>query len=98
MPIDTEILLCDCSAGFDDTRRFAQLDELTLTYDVVERQGEGKPRVLRRHVASLRDARAHACATRPNGIRCPFGLDTPARPHAEDDDDASGRTARVSET
>lgn len=68
MPLDTEILLCDCSAGFDDTRRFARLDELTLTYDIVERQGEGEPRVLRRHVASLRAARAHACAPRPDGV------------------------------
>ena len=73
MPLDTEILLCDCTAGFDDTRRFARLDELTLTYDVVERAGDGDPRVLRRHVASLREARAHACASRPGGVACPSG-------------------------
>lgn len=72
MPIDTDILLCDCSAGYDDTRRFARLDELTLTYDVVERRGDGEPRVLRRHVASLREARAQACATGPDGVVCPL--------------------------
>ena len=72
MPLDTEILLCDCSAGFDDTRRFARLDELTLTYDVVEREGDGEPRVLRRHVASLREARAKARSSRSENVRCPF--------------------------
>lgn len=91
MPIDTEILLCDCSAGFDDTRRFARLDELTLTYDVVEREGDGEPRVLRRHVASLREARARACATRTDDVSCPFGLATTETARRQADDQDAGR-------
>ncbi len=68
MPLQTEILLCDCKAGFDDTRRFAVLDERTLTYDVVERQPGGRPQVLHRHVPSLRDARARGCALAPCAV------------------------------
>ncbi len=68
MPLENEILLCDCAAGFDDTRRFAVLDELTLTYAVVERQSQGEARVLHTRLASLREARAHACV---DGDRCP---------------------------
>lgn len=70
MPLEPEILLCDCLAGFDDTCRFAVLDELTLTYSVVERQGGERSRVLRRHAASLREARYVACAGR--GAACPY--------------------------
>jgi transcription elongation GreA/GreB family factor len=73
MPVDSEILICDCTAGFDDTRRFAVLDELTLTYDIVERTAGGEPRLVHRHLASLRQARAHACATSPHGGACPYG-------------------------
>jgi hypothetical protein len=60
MPLRTEIPLCDCLSV--DGRRFAILDELTLTYDVVERERNGRTRVLRRHVATLREARAYTCA------------------------------------
>ena len=100
MPIDTEILLCDGSAGFDDTRRFARLDELTLTYDVVEREGDGEPRVLRRHVASLREARARACATRTDDVTCPFELaTTESTRHWADDHHADGpNVARLEAT
>jgi transcription elongation GreA/GreB family factor len=90
MPIDTEILLCDCSAGFDTTRRFARLDELTLTYDVVQRQGDGEPRVLRRHVASLREARAQACATRTDDVTCPFEPATTETTRRQADDHPAG--------
>ncbi len=69
MPFETEILLCDCMAGIDDTRRFAILDECTLTYAIVQREAGGGARVLRRHVPSLREARARACVTGPAGDR-----------------------------
>lgn len=69
MPLDPEILLCDCMAGFDNTRRFAVLNESTLTYDIVQRAPGGRSQVLRRHVASLREARARACVTEPGGAR-----------------------------
>lgn len=65
MPLEPEILLCDCLAGFDDTRRFAVLDELTLTYDVVERRMGGPSHRLHVHVPSLREARARVCAIGP---------------------------------
>ena len=67
MPLETEILLCDCLAGFDDTRRFAVLDERTLTYEVVERRPGGPSHQLHRHVPSLREARARVCAVGPCG-------------------------------
>ena len=72
MPLESEILLCDCTAGFDETRRVAVLDELTLTYAVVERQPGGRSRVLRRHIATLREARVHACASPPAAAPCPY--------------------------
>jgi hypothetical protein len=68
MPFATEILLCACAA---DSRRFAVLDELTLTYDVVEREPDGRARVLHRHVASLREARACACSCMDELSRAP---------------------------
>ncbi len=71
MPLETEILLCDCLAGFDDTRHFAVLDERTLTYDVVERRPGGRAHVLRKHVPSLREARTHACSGRSHAGACP---------------------------
>jgi hypothetical protein len=61
MPLKTEIPLCDCSV--------AVLDLVTLTYDVVEREPGGRARVRRRHVPSLRQARAYACPGAPSD-RC----------------------------
>jgi hypothetical protein len=52
----TEVLLCDHAGG----RVYAVVDELTLTYAVVLRASDGSDRSLRRHVASLREARAWA--------------------------------------
>ena len=40
---------------------YAVLDELTETYNVVQRDAKGHERALRRHVMSLRDARRWAC-------------------------------------
>ena len=40
----------------------AVLDELTLTYSIVERAADGETRLLRRHVPSLREARRWAAA------------------------------------
>ena len=77
MHLETEILLCDCAAGFDDTRRFAVLDERTLTYDVVERRADGPARVLHRQVPSLRQARMHACAGRSYAGACPRATKPP---------------------
>src|SRR4051812_7884523 len=52
-----EVLLCD---DIDANQLWAVLDELTLTYSVVFRTRSGSSRALRRHVASLREARAWA--------------------------------------
>lgn len=72
MPLEPEILLCDCTAGLDATVCLAVLDERTLTYDVVERRPGREPRVLHRHVTSLRQARARACARDGLGVPCPY--------------------------
>jgi len=61
MPLRTEIPLCVCLEIDVDGHRFAVLDELKLTYDVVERQPGGRTRVLQKHVATLREARAYGC-------------------------------------
>jgi hypothetical protein len=58
------ILLCqyrDCSG---DNELTATLDELTLTYSVVLRDGSGVTRPLRRHLPTLRGARCWALAHR----------------------------------
>ena len=61
MPMKTEVPLCDCLGVDVDGRRFAVLDELTLTYNVVERKPGEPTRVLQKHVATLREARAYGC-------------------------------------
>jgi hypothetical protein len=53
-----EILLCDDADS--GQRIVATLDELTLTYGVMLRERDGRGRCLRRHFASLADARAWA--------------------------------------
>jgi hypothetical protein len=58
MQIRGHIPLCD------EHRLFAVLDELTLTYAVVERGPGGETRTVRRHLSSLREARAWARACR----------------------------------
>lgn len=54
-----------------DGRRLliAELDELTLTYCVVERGPEGRTLTLRRHVPSLREARRWATEYRDDRPR-----------------------------
>jgi hypothetical protein len=55
----------------DDGHRLliAELDELTLTYCVVERGPEGRTLRLRRHVPSLREARRWATEYRDERLR-----------------------------
>ena len=65
MPLPTDILLTECDAPDGRQRLIAELDELTLTYTIVARGECGKTRALRRHVPTLRDARAWATAYRP---------------------------------
>jgi hypothetical protein len=60
MQIAHERFLCGYEHANDWYRLWAVLDELTLTYTVLVRGSDGSPRALRRHVASLRDARAWA--------------------------------------
>jgi hypothetical protein len=54
LPID--VLLCDYETTDGLCQLSAVLDELTLTYSVVERGG-GRTRKLQRHMPSLREAR-----------------------------------------
>jgi hypothetical protein len=62
MHIYRDIFLCDYRDARDDYRLYAVLDELTLTYDIVQRGPGGVARPLRRHVRSLIDARHCASA------------------------------------
>jgi hypothetical protein len=55
-----EVLLRDDIDANQQDQLWAVLDELTLTYSVVFRTRSGPSRALRRHVASLREARAWA--------------------------------------
>jgi hypothetical protein len=55
-----EVLLRDDIHANQQDQLWAVLDELTLTYSVVFRTRSGSSRALRRHVASLREARAWA--------------------------------------
>ena len=73
MPLPTDILLAECEAPDGRQRLIAELDELTLTYTIVAQSACGETRRLRRHVPTLRAARAWATAYRPP--RC--GLDEP---------------------
>jgi hypothetical protein len=54
-------------------RLSAVLDELTLTYSIVERAADGDTRLLRRHVPSLREARRWAAAQRDRQRFAPLG-------------------------
>jgi hypothetical protein len=58
--IAKERLLCEYEDAEAWYQLSAVLDELTLTYSVILRAPDGRRRTLRRHVASLRDARTWA--------------------------------------
>lgn len=57
-PID--VPLCSYDTADGRRRLSAVLDELTLTYSIVERAPDGRSRTVRRHVPSMREARAWA--------------------------------------
>lgn len=79
MQIPHEVLLCDDIDANQQNQLWAVLDELTLTYSVVFRTHNGSSHALRRHVSSLREARAWASGyqdtrsapTRPKHPRTP---------------------------
>src|ERR1044072_8734796 len=62
MPFPTDILLAEYDAPDGRELVVAELDELTLTYTIVVRSVRGEARRVRRHVRTLRDARAWASA------------------------------------
>jgi hypothetical protein len=65
-----EIFLGEYGDGPGAHRLYAVLDELTLTYGIIERPAAGHSRLLRRHMTSPRDARAWADAYRGRDDRC----------------------------
>ena len=71
MRIANERFLCDYEDANDRYQLWAVLDELTLTYSVLVRAPDGSSRPLRRHVASLRDARAWAGGYRDRQLAAP---------------------------
>lgn len=60
MPMPIDVLLHECEVADGPLQLRAVLDEMTLTYTVVERGPGSRTRALRRHVASLREARRWA--------------------------------------
>jgi hypothetical protein len=58
MQASKDVFLCDYEDAAGRHRLSAVLDELTLTYSVMLQAQDGTSRALRRHVASLREARA----------------------------------------
>jgi hypothetical protein len=74
-PIDVLLIEYDAAGGPVQLR--AVLDELTLTYTVVDRSRGRRTRELRRHLSSLREARQWAnrhaaqriCAAEPKADR-----------------------------
>jgi hypothetical protein len=82
MRIANERFLCDYKNANDWYQLWAVLDELTLTHSVIVRAPGGSSRALRRHVASLRDARAWAGDYRDRQLeasgRSPDGTHGPA--------------------
>jgi hypothetical protein len=71
MWIANERFLCDYENADDWYQLWAELDELTLTYSVLVRAHDGSSRALRRHLASLRDARAWAGRYRDRQLEVP---------------------------
>ena len=61
MPIANEIFICDRTGGSGNYRLYAVLDELTLTYRVIQRAPDGDTHSMRQHIPSLREARRWAC-------------------------------------
>jgi hypothetical protein len=57
-----DILLCEYENAEGPRQLRAVLDELTLTYCVVERRSDGDVRRLRRYVPSVHEARRWAMA------------------------------------
>jgi hypothetical protein len=64
MPSSSDIPLCVYVDSAGRHELSAAVDELTLTYDVVDSGPDRRRRVLSRHFASLRSARAWATAYR----------------------------------
>lgn len=64
-----DIPLCHYESGDGRRQLSARIDELTLTYCVVERGPEGRALGLRRYVPSLREARRWATAYRGERLR-----------------------------
>jgi hypothetical protein len=64
MPSSSDIPLCVYVDSGGRHQLSAAVDELTLTYDVVDSGPDRRRRVLSRHFASLRSARAWATAYR----------------------------------
>jgi hypothetical protein len=60
MPKPIDVLLHECDAARGRLHLRAVLDELTLTYTLVQRGPDGRTRELRRHISSLREARRWA--------------------------------------
>jgi hypothetical protein len=70
-PIDRP--LCAPEGPEVPCRLSAVLDELTLTYSIVERAADGETRLLRRHVPSLREARRWAATYQERQRVAPVG-------------------------
>jgi len=82
MPPLLDIPLCHYESGDGRRRLSARLDELTLTYCVVERGPDGRTLGLRRHVPSLREARRWAASYQDERLRATAtrtGTGEPAR-------------------
>ena len=62
-PMDS-IPLCAYEADTGEHELFALLDELSLTYHVVERAADGRTRRLKAHFSSLAEARRWARTVR----------------------------------
>jgi hypothetical protein len=60
IPIPSEVFLCDYERANGRWQLWALLDELTLTYSVVVRSPDESSFTLRRHLASMREARTWA--------------------------------------
>ena len=84
MPIQipNELFLCDYERANGRWQLWAMLDELTLTYSVVVRAPDGSSFVLRRHVASMREARAWAGGYRDRQSAAARGPSDGERGHA----------------
>ena len=68
MQTSKAVFLCDYEQAPGRYRLWAELDELTLSYSVTVEAPDGS-HALRRHVVSLREARAWACAYRDSQLR-----------------------------